>query len=130
MELSKFNKQEHKLETFEDEWLYFFKSTEDAQEAPSTLKDVCVKEAYRAMEMANWTDLSYDAYIRASLLLWEEEPAIEKAKAEGEAIGEARGRLRKRRCLLENFSLARCPWMKLLTWLAYLGKRFRAYKES
>ena len=73
VELSKFNKSADQLASFEDEWLYFLKNTKQASAPPSLLNDNLVKDAYHVMEVANWTPESYDAYIRASLLLWEEE---------------------------------------------------------
>ena len=95
VELEKFQKGPSELETFEDEWLYFLKSAEETKQAPDTLKDSYVKEAYSVMERFNWTELSYDAYIRASLILDGEEEALEEAKAKGEAEGEAKGEKKK-----------------------------------
>ena len=73
VELSKFEKSENELESFEDEWLYFLKHTEESTEPPKTLKDALVMEAYPVMERFNWSPEAYDAYVRASLLIWEEE---------------------------------------------------------
>ena len=73
VELSKFNKSADQLTSFEDEWLYFLKTTEKSKEPPVSLKDPLVKDAYAVVERFNWTPESYDAYVRASLLLWDEE---------------------------------------------------------
>ena len=87
VELSKFNKTEEQLESFEDEWLYFLKTAEEASAPPHTLTDGLVKEAYSVMEKANWTPESYDAYIRACLLLEEEEFEIEEQFKAGKKEG-------------------------------------------
>lgn len=93
IELSKFKKQDHELETVEDAWLYFLKHSAKDQSPPSKVTDPHVLDAYQALERFNWTDIEYDAYIRArlrseiSLNNLEEkfQAGIEKGKAEGEA---------------------------------------------
>ena len=87
VELSKFNKTVEQLESFEDEWLYFLKTAEDASAPPQTLTDDLVKEAYSVMEKANWTPEAYDAYVRACLLLEEEEFEIEEQFKAGKKEG-------------------------------------------
>lgn len=83
VELGKFTKKAHELETFEDEWLYFLKSAEEIKSPPHTIKDHWVKQAYETIERFNWSELEFDAYIRASLILDGEEAAKQEAREEG-----------------------------------------------
>ena len=96
VELPKFNKTADELESFEDEWLYFLKHTKETKEPPALLKDSFVKDAYVMMERFNWPAESYDAYVRASLLIWEEEfekkAEFNAGKKEGIEQGKADGK--------------------------------------
>ena len=67
IELPKFTKSAEKLETIEDEWLHFLKYSEEEQTPPQTIKDKYVLNAYEVLERYNWSDVEYDAYIRAQL---------------------------------------------------------------
>ena len=110
VELPKFSKGGEQLESFEDEWLYFLKTTEESKEPPASLKDPLVKAAYEVVERFNWTPEAYDAYVRARLLLEEEEfEHEEKFKAgkqegfqEGLGKGIEKGKLGMAKALLQK----------------------------
>ena len=90
VELPKFNKKAHELETVQDQWLYFFKNWEKAQTAPANAKEEVI-EAYRSMEEYNWTKEEKDAYIKASIALTDEYDARRKEREEGHETGKKEG---------------------------------------
>ncbi|MBH1989291.1 MAG: Rpn family recombination-promoting nuclease/putative transposase [Myxococcaceae bacterium] len=95
VELEKFHKTEKELLNFEDEWLFFLRDAH-TRSHPPLLKDLCVSQAFEAMERANWTPEEYDAYVRARLLLETEELSAKEqfdlGMVEGEAIGLEKGK--------------------------------------
>ncbi|WP_165379620.1 Rpn family recombination-promoting nuclease/putative transposase, partial [Rickettsiales endosymbiont of Peranema trichophorum] len=101
VELMKFQKEGDELNGIEDEWLFFLSRSEEVKEPPMCTKDEHILEAYKELERFNWSDESYDAYVRARLLLDGQEytidearqEGIEKGKAEGIAIGTEKGKM-------------------------------------
>ena len=96
IELNKFKKKPEELKNIEDYWIYFLAESRDDKKPPETIKDRWVLKAYNTVEKFNWTDIQYDAYIRARLLSEAEELTIEenleKGRAEGIVEGRAEGR--------------------------------------
>ena len=95
IELPKFKKGENELSSIEDEWLFFLNRSEDVKEPPIGTKDEHILEAYKELERFNWSEESYDAYVRARLLLDGQEYTIDEARQEGKAEGRAEGEREK-----------------------------------
>ncbi|RZI45582.1 Rpn family recombination-promoting nuclease/putative transposase, partial [Rickettsiales endosymbiont of Peranema trichophorum] len=91
VELPKFKKGEDELSGIEDEWLFFLSRSEEVKEPPIGTKDEHILEAYRELERFNWSEESYDAYIRARLLLDGQECTIDDVRKEGESKGLEKG---------------------------------------
>ena len=95
IELPKFKKEMNELNSIEDEWLFFLSRSEDVKEPPIGTKDEHILEAYKELERFNWSEESYDAYVRARLLLDGQEYTIDEARQEGKAEGRAEGEREK-----------------------------------
>jgi len=67
IELKKFKKEAHELETVVDKWTYFIKKAHKLQFIPDNTNDEGLKAAYEAAERHNWTKEEYDEYIYAGM---------------------------------------------------------------
>ncbi len=92
IELPKFTKQAHELESNEDEWLFFFANWDKIKVPPETVHDPLVLEAYEIIERFNWTVAEYDTYFRARLATEAEEITITKSFSDGREEGREEGR--------------------------------------
>jgi len=55
IEMPRFTKKEHELETHFDKWLYFLKHLEDFENIPGILKEQIFEKAFHVAEIANFT---------------------------------------------------------------------------
>jgi len=55
IEMPRFTKEEHQLETHFDKWLYFLKHLEDFENIPGILDEEIFAKAFRVAEVANFT---------------------------------------------------------------------------
>jgi predicted transposase/invertase (TIGR01784 family) len=55
IEMPRFTKKEHELETHFDKWLYFLKNLEDFENIPGILKEKIFEKAFHVAEIANFT---------------------------------------------------------------------------
>jgi len=55
IEMPRFTKQEHELETHFDKWLYFLKHLEDFENIPGILNEEIFVKAFQVAEIANFT---------------------------------------------------------------------------
>lgn len=96
LELPKFKKEIHELETIIDKWAYFLKNADELEVIPSNTDDEGLKEAYEAAAQHNWSREEYDAYIYAGMREQDVKGvralAEKRAKAKGRAEGIAKGR--------------------------------------
>ncbi|MGB0931648.1 MAG: Rpn family recombination-promoting nuclease/putative transposase, partial [Chitinophagales bacterium] len=67
IELTKFKKKEHELQTIVDKWTYFIKKAHKLKVIPSNTEDEGLVTAYEEAEKHNWTPKEYDAYIYAGM---------------------------------------------------------------
>jgi len=67
IELKKFKKEAHELETIIDKWTYFIQRAHKLQFIPDNTDDEGLKAAYEAAERHNWTKEEYDEYIYAGM---------------------------------------------------------------
>lgn len=92
IELPKFKKKEHELETIIDKWTYFIKKADKLEVIPENVDDEGLLAAYEEAKKHNWTKKEYDAYIYAGMreqdrrgeISFAEEKATEKALAKGQ----------------------------------------------
>ena len=83
IELPKFNKQEHELETIEEKWLYFLKHADKDTEIPRVFQGTPIEEAYYTLERYTWSEAEILAYEDAALAVVDSENAIEVAHQKG-----------------------------------------------
>jgi predicted transposase/invertase (TIGR01784 family) len=100
IELPKFHKKEHELETIEDKWIYFLKHAQDATTIPDNFQGTMVEKACDILEQYHYTEAQMNEYILAGLARVDFENSLKVATQEahesgkeiGEEIGEKRGK--------------------------------------
>lgn len=95
LELPKFKKKIEELETLLEKWAYFFKHAEETQEGDLERivgGDTVIKRAYEALNRFSWSQVELNTYEEAEKRELDAKAILKSAKAEGEAIGEARGK--------------------------------------
>jgi predicted transposase/invertase (TIGR01784 family) len=96
IELLKFNKELHELETPIDQWTYFIKNAENLEVIPENVSDEGLKEAYKEADRHLWTKFELEEYERASIKEQDEigilELAVRRAEERGAERGEKRGK--------------------------------------
>ncbi len=84
IELTKFKKKEHELQTIVDKWTYFIKKAHKLKMMPSKTADEGLLAAYEEAEKHNWTKKEYDAYIYAGMRAQDAKGEVELAKKRAE----------------------------------------------
>lgn len=83
IELKKFNKKSHELESIVDKWTFFIKNADELEVMPDNVDDDGLREAYTAAAQHNWSKDEFDAYIYAGMRAQDEigrvELAVERA---------------------------------------------------
>ncbi len=77
IELPKFTKELHQLETIADKWIYFIKSARSLTEIPENMDDI--PELQRAFEIANQADLTpaeLEDFERREMFIYDQQGAI------------------------------------------------------
>jgi predicted transposase/invertase (TIGR01784 family) len=93
IELNKFTKKKEELKTTEDYWLDFLANSTSERAPPEKLDDPHVLAAYEAIERFNWTQESFDAYLKARLLAEAEAIALDEKFERGVEKGKAQGKI-------------------------------------
>ncbi|MFV0346053.1 MAG: PD-(D/E)XK nuclease family transposase, partial [Bacteroidales bacterium] len=96
VELPKFTKQEHELETMRDKWLFTLKNLVYLQERPRALQERVFEKIFEIAEVAKFNHAEMEAY-QSSLKSFRDnhniyKSNIERAMEEGEEIGIKKGR--------------------------------------
>ncbi len=92
VELPKFNKKEHELETIQDQWIYYFKNWNQTLDIPANLHDQAVIEAYQAIEKFNWSRAELDEYIKTNMARTSYEENLKDQHEVGMRKGEKKGK--------------------------------------
>jgi predicted transposase/invertase (TIGR01784 family) len=95
IEMPRFTKKEHELETHFDKWLYFLKNLEDFENIPLILQEKIFEKAFHVAEIANFTPEQLAQY-EESLKNYRDlkgvvDTSYEEGKVEGRAEGKAEG---------------------------------------
>ncbi len=88
VELPKFTKEEHQLETLTDKWIYFIKYARSLTEVPATIDNI--PEIHRAFEIANQANLTREELEdleRREMFIYDQQGAILKAAQEAREEG-------------------------------------------
>jgi predicted transposase/invertase (TIGR01784 family) len=106
IELPKFQKQEHELETTEDWWIYFMKTAAQADHIPEAVSEPEIQKAYNEMNQFNWTPAERESYQRSFLALQDRDAILEQAVLDslekGKKEGEKKGRKEERRAIAKE----------------------------
>ncbi|MDB9514275.1 Rpn family recombination-promoting nuclease/putative transposase [Kamptonema animale CS-326] len=93
IELPKFTKEQDRLETLTDKWIYFIKYARTLTSVPETMDNI--PEIHKAFEIANQVNLSREELEdleRRELFIYDQQGAIIKAAQEGIEQGIEQGR--------------------------------------
>lgn len=93
IELDRFKKEEHELESLEDDWLYMMAKFDKAKRPPKHTRDELVLSAYETIEQFNWSEAEYDNYFKAMLAAQSEEITQRNKYKQGEGKGRIKGKI-------------------------------------
>ena len=79
IELTKFEKDIHELETNIDQWTYFIKNAQNLDVIPENVSDEGLKEAYLGADRHSWTKAELEDYERANIKIRDEIGRVELA---------------------------------------------------
>jgi len=91
IELKKFNKQEHELETIAEKWIYFLKQATNLDHVPENLNTDALKMAYQIAEQHQWSRDELEIYEAQEMDVHKHNNIVQTAKNEGLAEGRAEG---------------------------------------
>ncbi len=91
LEMPKFTKQVHQLETRFEKWLYILKNLHKLDRFPDTLKEAIFEKVFQVAEIAKMSRSEYHAYEESLKTYRDLQNSIDTAKAEGEAKGKMEG---------------------------------------
>jgi predicted transposase/invertase (TIGR01784 family) len=84
VELPKFTKGIHELETLEDKWYYFLKHAEESKEIDISLaSNAEINEAYHVLDKTFWSEPELHEYERVAMSIADAKGAIVAARKEG-----------------------------------------------
>lgn len=84
IELPKFTKEIHELNSLEDLWYYFLKHAEESREIDASLaSNAEIKEAYHVLDRAFWTESELQEYDRVAMSVADAKGALVAARKEG-----------------------------------------------
>jgi predicted transposase/invertase (TIGR01784 family) len=84
VELPKFTKEPHELETIEEQWYYFLKHAEESNDINAALaNNPEIREAYDVLERAHWTESELMAYDQIAMSIADARGALIAARQEG-----------------------------------------------
>jgi predicted transposase/invertase (TIGR01784 family) len=91
IELPKFTKQEHELQTLDDKWIFFLKNAENLTVIPSTCTEKEIVDAYNMLEEGCWTPEERDLYERIAISRQDQIGRMEQAHIDGVHEGIQKG---------------------------------------
>lgn len=94
LEMPKFTKAAHQLETRFDKWLYILKNLHKLDRLPDNLRETVFEKVFEVAEIAAMTPADYNEYESSLKTYRDLQNSIDTARIEGEARGEARGQLK------------------------------------
>ena len=92
IELPKFNKTEHELESLVDKWVYFLKEALYLEMVPESADTEGLRQAYEIANQHGWSKKELEIYESQEIQAHKLENIIETSRQEGEARGVERGK--------------------------------------
>lgn len=102
LEMPKFHKTEHELETLFDKWMFVLKNLSRLMERPAALQERVFNRLFEAAEIAKFSPEKLYAYEESLKVYRDWNNVIDTAIQKGEAIGEAKGEQRKAKAIAWN----------------------------
>lgn len=102
LEMPKFHKTEHELETLFDKWMFVLKNLSRLMERPAALQERVFNRLFEAAEIAKFSPEKLYAYEESLKVYRDWNNVIDTAIQKGEAIGEAKGEQRKAKAIVRN----------------------------
>lgn len=93
LEMPKFAKEIHQLETRFDKWLYVLKNLHKLDQLPDNLKESVFEKVFKVAEIAAMTKEEFRTYEESLKTYRDLQNSIETARAEGEAKGKSEGKI-------------------------------------
>ncbi|UCH97472.1 MAG: Rpn family recombination-promoting nuclease/putative transposase, partial [Candidatus Aminicenantes bacterium] len=93
IEMPRFTKQEHELETHFDKWLYFLKNLEDFENIPGILQEKIFEKAFHVAEIANFTPEQLAQYEESLKNYRDLKGVVDTSYEEGMAEGIVKGKI-------------------------------------
>ncbi|MGD2086940.1 MAG: Rpn family recombination-promoting nuclease/putative transposase [Candidatus Aminicenantes bacterium] len=93
IEMPRFTKEEHELETHFDKWLYFLKNLEDFENIPKILKEKIFEKAFHVAEIANFTPEQLAQYEESLKNYRDLKGVVDTSYEEGKAEGIVEGKV-------------------------------------
>jgi predicted transposase/invertase (TIGR01784 family) len=87
IEMPRFTKEEHELETHFDKWLYFLKNLEDFENIPGILKEKIFEKAFHVAEIANFTPEQLAQYDESLKVYRDLKGVVDTSYEEGKVEG-------------------------------------------
>ncbi len=84
IELEKFTKEVHELETLIEKWVFFIKHAEELEVIPENVDDDGLMEAYKDADRHSWKKEELIAYDNSSIAEQDERGKMTRAKRQGE----------------------------------------------
>ena len=92
IELPKFTKQEHEVQSVLEKWVYFIKHAEDLQVVPGHVTESALQMAYNEADRFGWSEADLEAYEYRGMRIQDERGALDHAREQGREEGLATGR--------------------------------------
>jgi predicted transposase/invertase (TIGR01784 family) len=93
IEMPRFNKEEHQLETHFDKWLYFLKHLEDFETIPEILNEEVFIQGFKTAEIANFDEKQMAEYEGSLMVYRDLKSAIDTSVEEGWMKGNVQGKI-------------------------------------
>lgn len=93
IEMPRFSKEEHELETHFDKWLYFLKHLETFESIPAILNEEVFIQGFRIAEIANFNESQLMEYEESLMVYWDLKGVVDTSFEEGKIEGKIEGRV-------------------------------------
>ena len=94
IEMPRFTKKEHELETHFDKWLYFLKHLEDFENIPGILNEKIFEKAFHVAEIANFTPQQLSQYEESLKTYRDLKGVVDTSYEEGKIEGLIEGKIK------------------------------------
>jgi predicted transposase/invertase (TIGR01784 family) len=102
IEMPRFTKEEHELETHFDKWLYFLKNLEDFKNIPNILKEEIFEKAFHVAEIANFTPEQLAQYEESLKAYRDLKGVVDTSYEEGKAEGRVEEKIEMAKAMKEG----------------------------